>query len=245
MNEISLTIPTDNNKIIYAKQNGDWAKTLVIYVHGLTSDMDELLPVEASKYFITHGISFLRFDLYSGRSGARTMSECDLDTHMRDLNHVIQYAKEQGASDIHLIGHSLGNYSLLMADLSSAATLILWDPSHPLRTSVTSKKLLYVKELDSYVMKAGVDYVFSNRYVYSVEQFNPSNYIQHIQTPTIILNAGDGVLIQTSEMYEKELRAHTEVCRITIENADHNFSTIQNKSDLFKESLAWIESHSN
>ena len=116
----------------------------------------------------------------------------------------------------------------------------MWDPSHKSRTSLDYQKLTYVKEVDSYLLKWGVDYIFSSKYVKSADNFDPLKYLNSYKSPTLIINAGDGVLVESGEDYQELLSAKVKVVRQVIEGADHNFTSSDLKVKLFKTTLKWL-----
>lgn len=242
MNERELEIPLHDGKIAYGKLAGEWYWPLIIFIHGLAGHAEEVLPYTAARYFAQNGYSFLRFDLYGGRTNGRRMSECDLNTHAEDVNAIVHFAKQQGASQIYLVGHSLGAYTLAMANKQPLSGLILWEPSHPTDPPISTTRLPYIEQLQAYLADGTVDHLLTERYTLSVGWFNLANFLNGWTLPTLIVYAAKSGFTEAGGIYESILRDHAPIYRARdVEGADHSFTADGWKEVLFARTLQWLQ----
>jgi pimeloyl-ACP methyl ester carboxylesterase len=245
VNERELEIPLHDGKVIRGKLIGEWGWPLIIFVHGLTAHKEEVLPYTASRWFVERGYSFLRFDLYSGHENGRKMSESSLFAHAADMNAITCFVKQYGVDRIYLAGHSLGAYTLAMADKHWIDGLMFWDPSWPLTPTVTRARYPYIEQLGSHLREGSITTLLSAQYLESVEQFRLTHYVDDwAETPTLIVCAGGGILAEAGDTYASTLAEYTEVYRAKdVEGADHNFTSDEWRETLFLRSLEWLHAH--
>jgi len=84
MIEIDVKLRTEDGHTIYgvlADKSKRSSKTLVVFVHGLTSKMHEHKFYNGARVFARVGIATFRFNLYDWRKGGRSILDCDLSTH--------------------------------------------------------------------------------------------------------------------------------------------------------------------
>lgn len=241
MDENDIKIPLYDGKYAYGKVWGGFEDQVVIFVHGLTGNIDELLTRNAAKFFSENGLSFLAFNLYDYHDDARSINETTIKTHADDIGSLIEYCKSKDVKSIHIIGHSLAVYSIFMLRSELIKSVALWDPSYLVSSSLSPEKLQKVEEIDSYILSWGVDYVLSAKYIEAVVNLDLPKTIQSYSLPTLILNAGEGVLLDGGKYYESKLKDHVRVERYIIEGADHNFLNDSSRKDLFKKTLIWLK----
>ncbi|PJE58563.1 MAG: hypothetical protein COU81_00030 [Candidatus Portnoybacteria bacterium CG10_big_fil_rev_8_21_14_0_10_36_7] len=154
--ETSIKIPTNDNHIIYATLNSHESKKnkLIIFVHGLTGSQNEHHYFNAVKFFCPKGYDTLRFNLYTSKPQARQLSECDISTHAKDINTVINFIKND-YTEIYLIGHSLGCPSIWNANISHAKKIIYWDPTKGMK-SLEEKNATYNNVLGLYIFRGDI-----------------------------------------------------------------------------------------
>jgi dienelactone hydrolase len=237
-----LTTPLRDGKTAYARLAGAWNKPLIIFVHGLTGSMDEILPHEAAKYFAKHGYSFLAFNLYDWRENARHIADCTLAVHARDLDDIVAYARKQGAPAIHVVGHSYGGLTALLSPVQAFDSAILLDPTHPAVPPFDD--VIYLKEIDSYLSRGSIDHVFSRALVeenrsLKVEVFMPAYHI-----PTLVVTAGDGILAAAGADYIDRLKGRVIAQQSVVAGADHCFTAEIARQHAFKIMLDWLETGS-
>ncbi|HMH70139.1 MAG TPA: alpha/beta hydrolase [Candidatus Saccharimonadales bacterium] len=240
MVEKELQIPLRDGKIADAIVNGEWKNQILIFVHGMTGEMDDTLLHLAARYFKTQGFTVLRFNLYSGKSNARHMANCDLTVHVGDLNEVIDFARSHGAQSIHLVGHSLGAYSLMMANQTHVSSVTMWDPS-PFGVPLFTTPLQYIKQVNGYLYEGRVSYIFSKRYLKSLENFDPTKLLKKWTTPTLIVSSDAAAMIESAGKYKKLMRGASQVKLHTIKGADHAFTQDKWMRMLFNVTHRWIQ----
>jgi pimeloyl-ACP methyl ester carboxylesterase len=126
---IKLAAP--DGKFIY----GDLIKaskpnsSLIIYAHGMTSTRADYIYLNSARLFARKGYDSLRFSFYSWEEGARCLTQCNIQTHRRDLETVIKKFRNK-YERIYLIGHSWGGLTIMHGAWPSVAAISLWDPSY-------------------------------------------------------------------------------------------------------------------
>jgi pimeloyl-ACP methyl ester carboxylesterase len=239
--ERELKIPLSDGKIAHAKLRGKFTKSLVIFAHGLTGSMEEILPYEASKFFTEQGFSFLRFDFYSWLDDGRKLGDCTLFTHASDLDDVVEYAKSKGAPAIYVIGHSYGGTTALLSRKQGFDAAILLDPSHPAASPFTDAT--YIKALDAYIWHGNVDYLISQKMVQVDRELTADKIVSNYQLPTLIISAGNGSLIKGCAGYTQRLQTKTSARHLSIAGADHRFSDENKRQEALEAALIYLREH--
>ncbi|HSX01835.1 MAG TPA: alpha/beta fold hydrolase [Candidatus Saccharimonadia bacterium] len=240
MTNHELTIPLRDGKTAYARLAGDWSKPLIVFVHGLTGSMDEILPYEAAKYFTKHDYGFLAFNLYDWREGSRHLANCTLAVHARDLDDVVAYAREQGAPTIHVVGHSYGGLTALLSSAQGFNSAILLDPAHPAVPPFDD--VIYLKEIDGYLARGSIDHVFSRVFVEENRNLKTEEIISQYHLPTLVVSAGDGILVDAGADYVDRLKDRVLARQSVIAGADHCFTAEAAREQAFAEMLSWLQS---
>src|SRR5581483_6543565 len=237
-----ITIPLNDDKVAYAKLKGSLKDTVIIFAHGLASKMDSLLPYLSAEFFSKHGFNFLRFNFYDYYDDARDLWDCSLKTHAEDLDAIVDYCFSMGAKKVHVIGHSYGGLTVLMSKRQKFTSAILFDPSHPVSSPFDKGEVKYIKEIDGYMKKAGIDFVYSRTLVEENRSLNPDEYLKSYSTPAVILSAGEGTLVMGGKDYEKRLQKKVRVERHLINGAGHSFYEDAPREELFQRTLQWLKS---
>lgn len=217
--------------------------TVVVFVHGLGGSPFDHLFFNAAREFPKEGIDTCRFALYWLDKGNRTLTDCSVRTHARDLERVLRYLQPTYTT-ISVVGFSLGSPTVLSADLSGVLSVVLWDPSHLAqgirehfdRVSLRGKKV--------WLSHSYIEYVLSDEMVSEWEWFNGSNELELVRAlgkPLKVIAAGKGDLTKGSRAY---VRAAEEPKSLTIiKGATHCFDEEGKEEEVFKETLAWVKEH--
>lgn len=238
MTEREIKIPLSDGKVAYAKIRGDFTKPAIIFAHGLTGSMEEILPYEASKFFAESGFSFLRFDFYSWWDDGRKLGDCTLSTHASDLDDVVEYARSQGAPKVYVIGHSYGGVATLLSRKQKFDGAVLLDPSHPSVGLFANAP--YIKELKAYIWNGNVDYVIGQEMVEMDRSLTASAIVSRYAKPTLLISAGAGSLVEGCTDYTQRLQPSATASHLTITGASHTFSDEDKRQEALEATLGWI-----
>lgn len=235
--EKELKIKTSDKKQIYGILRGSLHKPLVVFVHGLTGNMNEHQFFNGARYFEKKGFSSFRFDLYSWQKDARKLHNCTLQTHADDMDRVVEYFRRKGVKKIFVVGHSYGGKTILLSHKKGFDGAALWDPSnnfHPL-----FDKSRYVKSLGGYIKKDESPYaVLMGKRMVEQEKKFPWKKIKEIHVPIKIIVAGEGVLIRGGKQYYEA--ANKPKAFAVIKDASHYFDEDGAEERLFQETISWF-----
>ena len=234
--EQNIHIQTQDNHTIYGLLNSSKKDKLIIFVHGLTGHKNEHIFYNAAKFFSKNKFDTFRFDLYSGEKGARSLTECTIETHSQDITQVIDHFKKN-YKKIHLVGHSLGGPSIILANIESAYSIALWDPSfntfEGLRDDMT-----FNTKINKYILHWGTEYLLSKEMVESWKRFD-ERMLAKFSKPTKIICAGKGMLHERWRNKLHLISVNHEF--VLIPEAGHCFDEENTEQELFNETLKWFE----
>ncbi len=241
--EQHLRIPLADSKIAYARLRGGWNRPLVIFAHGNSASMGDALPYEISKFLGTRGYSVLRFNFYGDAPDARKLAGITLTDQVHDLASITAFARENGAKNITLMGHSFGGLTILMSGDLDVDTAVLLDPAYP--TKDAFKTAVLVPELGLYHRPdRRVDYLLNPVMVEQYWSLKPEDFLTGYHAPSLIISAG-GAKPEYKRKYLAVLKKHgVEAELVEISEADHGFSTDEAMEQMLKHSLEWLTSRS-
>lgn len=236
--ESNLKIPTQDGKVIYARMRGPINQTLVVFVHGLGGRMDQHIFFNGARFLEKHSISSIRFNLYSWEGDARKLDECTLNTHASDLDTVITYARQKGASKIIVIGHSYGGPTILFSKDKSYNVVVLWDPSYGYPNSF--KRSEYVESLGLYKATWEFNVLMGKKMIEEAKNIEQKEEeaIKNLKIPIKIISAEQSHLVKGCKRYFDLANKPKEYA--LIENAGHTFDEEGAEERLFEETLVWI-----
>jgi len=178
--ETAVTIPIPDSALeIRGTLRGEYAQPLAILAPGLGGWMHDLLLFNAARFFETREIATLRVSFYGDDAKQRNIGDFDVKTNAADIDTIVDYAREQGADWICVIGHSYSGMAIVYSQMQAFDAAVLWDASHtdgydePKAIESLEKDFLYVDELGSYVSANGSGYVLSRVTGKIVEVFEP------------------------------------------------------------------------
>lgn len=238
--ERELKIKTPDKKIIFGTlvTSKKRQQKLIIFIHGFTGHQNEHLFFNGAKFFKDKGIDTFRFDLYTGRKGARHFHDTNIKIHSNDLNTVIKYFLPK-YKKIYLVGHSFGGTTLLFTDVSNIKALVFWDPGY-----IGKKKLefRYDKKFKAYIEDYGIEIIVGDKFVAEMKDFpDCGELISKIKKPVKFITAGKRSSNKTK--YNFYLKANEPKDFTNFREADHNFNSFEAEGRLFEETLKWINKY--
>jgi dienelactone hydrolase len=222
--EKELKINISKKVTVYGRFQGVISKPLFIVVHGLPGSMSEGFYEKAAQWFGTHGFSTFRFNLYSWQKDARELVDCTLEVHASDIDAIVAYFRKRGFKKIFVAGHSFGGASLLLSKKQGMSAVALWDPSYDLsftKRCYGSPGGEYVKQLDGYFMKWGVDVIISKKMAEEADTLRWDELPKKFHVPVMMFAAEKGVLTKGIKKYFSV--AHEPKAMTIIKGATHYF----------------------
>jgi pimeloyl-ACP methyl ester carboxylesterase len=239
--EKDLRIPLPDGHMMYARLRGSLNRPVVLLVHGLTGHMDEHLFFNGARAFEKKGISSLRINLYSWEKGARSLTDCTLNTHAKDVNTALAYLCKHGAKKIFAVGHSYGAPSIMLADQKLIDGYILWDGSYELdfKKAENGGKPLSKKRL---VLNWGMEIIAGVKMRDVNNTLDWDAMASDIEKPLLAIYAGDNSLRKGALKYERLAKGPSKAVRIP--GAGHTFDEAGTEEKLFEETVKWVKKYS-
>ncbi len=235
--ETILKLQRNKNITITGRLRGSLKQPLVIFVHGLTGNMDEHIFYNGARYFEQHGISSFRFNLYDWTKGTRKLDTSTLAIHAADLDFNVKYFRKRGVKNIFVVGHSYGGPTIMKSKDKDFQGVVFWDPSF--LTPKYFPESTWLKGASAYLCRWAYSILLSRKYVEEARSTNTLALIQTLNVPIKIICAGKGVLVKTSKKYFSVLKEPKELT--VLKNATHCFDEDGMEEKLFSETLAWIQ----
>ncbi|MEK7602033.1 MAG: alpha/beta fold hydrolase [Patescibacteria group bacterium] len=240
--EKALNFKTKDGHIIYGTLNTPSKEnsSVIVFVHGLTGHQNEHYYYNAARFFPKKGFTTYRFDLYSGEKKGRALSNCTVRTHASDLSTVLNQLKKKYKS-IHIVGHSLGGPTIVLADISTVSSVVLWDPSDMQGladiTEGQERSLKENKISGSYIVDWGTEYILGKEMAQEFKILRPATLTGRINKPIKILAAEKGNP-RGSKEYLKYANEPKQL--VIIKKAGHTFNEESTEEELFNETLIWV-----
>jgi pimeloyl-ACP methyl ester carboxylesterase len=243
--QTQIKLKTRDGHTIYGTLNtASKPKGLVVFVHGLTGHQNEHYFYNAAQLFPRHGFNTFRFDLYSGDKGGRRLTDCTVHIHASDLEDVLKHFKSK-FKNIHVIGHSLGGPTIVVADTSFMSSIVLWDPSDMkgLKDLVEGQEraLKHNKIAGVYILDWGVEALLGEKMAKEFKTLNPAKFVKNIHKPIKIITAEKGNP-RGSKEYFKYANNPKEL--VILKGSGHTFDEEGIEEKLFAETLAWVKKYS-
>lgn len=241
--EKTLNFKTKDGHTIYGTLNTPTKETgsVIVFVHGLTGHQNEHYYFNAARFFPKKGFATYRFDLYSGEKGGRALSDCTVQIHASDLSLVLNKLKSK-YPNIHVVGHSLGGPTIVLADISAVASVVLWDPSDMLGladiTEGQERMLKQNKISGLYIVDWGTEYILGKDMAQEFKTLRPATLAGTINGPLKIIAAEKGNP-RGSKEYFRHANEPKEL--VIIKKAGHTFNEGDAEEQLFKETLSWVK----
>jgi len=239
LTETEMKIPTPDGKNIHGILRGDTKHPLVIFVHGLTGNMNEAMFYEASRQFETFGYSSFRFNLYGPNRDARKLRDCTLKTHGEDITLVIQKMRELfGVSQcLFIAGHSYGFPSAIHADLSEIDRIASWDGT--LVPNTFAENALLSENPKGRILDVGYEIIIGEEMVQESFTADIRPFLKSTKIP--ILFAGSGKSRQGHKETAEEMSRLVRFSKaITIPGARHGYTEEGALESLCHKTIEWF-----
>ncbi|HEX5774646.1 MAG TPA: alpha/beta fold hydrolase [Candidatus Paceibacterota bacterium] len=238
-----LNFKTKDGHTIYGTLNttAKPSRSVIVFVHGLTGHQNEHYFYNAARLFPKKGFDTYRFDLYNGDKGGRSLSDCTVQTHASDLSVVLSQLKKK-YKNIHVVGHSLGGPTIVLADISCVQSVVLWDPSDMLGLvdiiEGQERKLKQNKISGLYIVDWGTEYILGRGMAEEFRTLRPAILAGTINKPLKIIAAEKGNP-RASKTYFKHANDPKEL--VILKNCGHTFDEEGKEEELLKETLLWVK----
>ena len=245
--ETAVTIPIPDSALeIRGTLRGEYAQPLAILAPGLGGWMHDLLLFNAARFFETREIATLRVSFYGDDAKQRNIGDFDVKTNAADIDTIVDYAREQGADWVCVIGHSYSGMAIVYSQKQAFDAAVLWDASHTDGyDELQAKKnlaqdFLYVAALGSYVSARGPGYVLSRKVF---ENYAPGStaMARAFTVDTLVVNAGESgeAMQRFGQDYADAINAETK--HIIIPGASHPFTEDGATERLYEVTANWIK----
>lgn len=244
--EKQLRLKTHDGKEIESILNTGKRKnsTVVVFVHGLTGSPNEHNYFNAAKQFPNRGVDTFRFALYEYGPKNRTLADCSIGIHGKDIDRVVKYLRPLYKT-IAIVGHSLGCPSILKSDFSLPDIVVLWEPSHLTPARAKRIKTIKLNKRKAFMREGAFDYLMSEKMIKEWKEFDATNElpkIASIKKPLLIVAAEKGILVQGGEAYFKVAKQPKKL--VIVKGATHCFDEEGTEEILLAETLKWIKKYS-
>ncbi len=240
--EKEIKIPVAKKKYIYGRLRGQLTKPLVVFVHGLTGNMDEHVFYNGARYFEKHGFACFRFNFYQSAKDARKLDQCSLKTQAHDLNLVVKYFFKKGVKKIFMVGHSYGGPTILLSKSENYQAIVLWDPSYNPKEVFAKAK--HVKEFNNYILKWGYGFIIGQKMFIEAKKTSEKQskqMIKNVYKPIKIICAGREKRVASARKYYSVANQPKDL--VIIKNAGHCFNEDGAEDKLFKQTFSWFKKY--
>ncbi len=232
-----IKLKTPDNHFIYGTIDSNKNQVLLLFVHGITGNQNEHQYFNAVSFFTKKGFDIFRFDFYSDKKMARSLTESSITSHSKDLELII-YELKKKYKKIILIGHSLGAPVILKTNLSSILKIVLWDPTTGFK-DIKDQEGEYCPILDKYILHWGIDIIVGKQMVEEWRSLDINNLIEKLSIPCKFIFAGNYNNNEIWQPFLNNIKVINE--SIIIDGASHCFIEEGVEEKLFEETLKWIE----
>ncbi|HEX7633209.1 MAG TPA: alpha/beta fold hydrolase [Candidatus Saccharimonadales bacterium] len=246
--DMYVDLPNTDGLKIKGILRGTFDMPLVVIMHGLTGEANELLPYLSARYLYERGFASLRLYMYNPEPNTRDLIDCTLQTHADDFDTVINFLRTKNVPKLFAAGHSYGGATILLAK-SKLDAAVLWDPSHGLafqdENREKQKREARQKQFDDFdAYLSGPGYVLAKAISHEQQTLgDTTDWAAGKGYPLKIISAAKGVLSELGKRYVAV--ADEPKSLITIEDAHHNFEDSDEVMlQLFKETADWLKEYS-
>jgi len=216
------------------------SKKIIIWVHGLTGDINEYHIKHSTYEFVKKGFDVIRFGLYDSPAKCRKLENCTLQNHADDINSIIkQKCKEY--KKVFIIGHSYGGPSVMVAQ-PKADAVCLWDPSFDMKNVSWNTKNREIKKLtkDFYTRHWGYTFIIGKKMIDEGRKYTAEKCLELSKKalfPILVLTAEKGSYAKLPSYSDA---GNNNNKRILIKDADHCFTKEFCLNKAIKETLKWF-----
>lgn len=239
--ELRIKIPGTKLKI-HGFLRGKKSAPLVVFVHGLTGNMNEHLFFNGARWFEKKGFATFRFNLYDWEKGTRKIEDCTIQTHADDLDVVLAAMRRRGFKRIHVVGHSYGGATIVASQSHGVLRATLWDP-----TALPTFKKYDTRpsaEKNMYRLPGGYTTLIGKAMYDENETLNSPAKLNVFVVPSKVICAEKCELLP---IWKKAFRSYGWKQHILdcVKGATHCFDEDGKAEELYKKTLAWMTKQNN
>lgn len=248
-----LQIPIDAegqvHGIIYKPEKEMKKENLIILCHGFQGDQQEWGRFPAMAQAITdHGWTALSFDFRG--SGLNEREPITITKQISDLEHVYQWALEQGFSRISILGLSFGGLTALLANCPERLTTIFWAPAFFMDKILGFRKIILKilfrirsKPLRLFSKNNSPVWINSS-FVETIEKLETEQILKEFENPCLILQGTkDKAARPRFTRLAYELLSKTSSQKyVEVPGAGHNFKN-QQLQEFISHSIDWLKTY--
>ena len=162
----------------------------VIVSHGFAANKDRTRLIKLAKTLSKNGFVILRFDF--GGCGESENREITVKDQVDDLKSAINYMRENGYSNIGLLGESLGALTSILVYDDEIKTLVLWAPVTKSKTPSIIQKEELQQELNErgfiIYQKDEKEFKIPKEYFKERQAVNQKEILSKIKSPVLIIH---------------------------------------------------------
>ena len=250
MREKRVLIPnverSDLHGVLYfaLEENPSDRPPILIMCHGFTGDKYEWgrFP-ETAKVLNKEGYDALIFD-FSG-SGENERKPISLSKQANDLENVYDWVKNQGYSNIAVLGFSFGGQTVLKANLPGIITYVFWAPLTLLHT--TGDQADWFKDIDKGPVEIpttgeGGPVIIDMSFVMDIANFQVRPALKRLNPPTLIVQGTMDTKVPL-ELTKKAFRLMPQDDNhklVEVQGATHDFDE-KHLPEFIKEIVSWLK----
>jgi pimeloyl-ACP methyl ester carboxylesterase len=240
----TFTVATQDGHLVHGILNCAADKPgqkAVVIAHGFACSQHEYLYEAAQRYFNAQGYDVIRFGFYGAGEKARRLEQCDLTTHAKDLNTVLDHFSPQYGA-LYLAGHSFGGLTALIANPENVCAVSFWDTTLYPDTRFAEEDVTFEPSLQAYHYRSFIDVLVGPAMVHEANNLDEGKLnalAAQFKKPAQFLFAGDGTVRSHEDAFFAAIPGAKE--RAIIQGADHFFTNGNSAEQLLSQSLAWFE----
>ena len=219
---------------------------VVLMCHGFKGNKSEnkRLFVETARAFASEGLSAMRFDFYGSGDSEGDFADTTLSRNIANIKDAIQWAQDQGYSDIALLGISMGAAAAIFAAQGSPVkALVLWstvpdmkelfiDRLGPIEQIPSDKEIV---EHDGWLIKA--------HFLQDGLGYDIKNMLSTLTMPRFIVQGtqDDKLFLDGFEAFKLEVLPPADFMEIA--QAGHTFQTPGHRRQVIRQTCIWLNRH--
>jgi uncharacterized protein len=230
----------DNENLIGFFHKANNKKKVVVICHGFPGNKEEKSIRELCEKFEEAGINCFRFDFSGfGESEGKIISTTK---RLRDLGEVVNYFKEKNF-EIGLIGHSWGGMNAVLFASEDETIKFVISIAGTSDTKNFLKKIFpeqKEKILKGEMFYYGDKYLVTPETIRDLESYEPLKAVKKIKRPVLFIHGKKDTSVDIKDSEEIYQHANKPKEIKFYENADHNFSNVEDLEELINYCIKWV-----
>lgn len=221
------------------RANPDPSDKAILLCHGLTGQPNEYLHMMGRDYFTARGYDVYRLAFYWDGPQYRSLKDCTLDIHGKDLNAVLAHIQKIHTKTF-VCGHSYGGASILFAN-PDANAVAFWDASFNSWERMWEPGAIPQPD-GNYALDWNCFFIIGKAMVNEARETFPhgaAKMAAAIQAPALVTTAGMNDMIRDGEAIYENLTVEKEYYKV--EGATHCFTDGLTVFDLLDATHKWFE----